>query len=83
MTTPTAATDLIELARARELAASGQGQMIREWARLSLTEVADAVGASVPSVWRWERGERQPRSDAGRRWALLMFEIRDEMRKPR
>ncbi len=67
--------DLVDLARARRYATSGDGGRIRAAASLSLHEVADAAGCSVTTVWRWERGERAPRGAAAVAWARLLNDL--------
>jgi DNA-binding transcriptional regulator YiaG len=69
---------LHEITLARDLARSGAGRAIRKHARLSHREVAQVVGASASSVYRWETGERVPRSAAGLRWAAQMRRLLDE-----
>lgn len=78
----TSTPDLSELARARELAATGTGRLIREWAQLSIREVAASINAAPSAVFRWETGQRVPRSDKGLRWARAMWELHEKRRKP-
>lgn len=49
-----------KLARARQLAASGEGRRRRIAADLSLSEIAAEVGVSHGTVWKWETGRRRP-----------------------
>jgi transcriptional regulator with XRE-family HTH domain len=63
------------LARARTLATSGAGLRQRTSAGLSLREVAQAVGVSPSTLWRWERGERAPRGKAAIAWASLLSDL--------
>ena len=66
------ATDLIELRDLRRFLRTGQARRLRLRAGLSLQEVAGAVGASAPAVFRWEVAERVPRGErAVRYWRLL------------
>jgi DNA-binding transcriptional regulator YiaG len=67
------------LAEARALLASGEARRIREAARLSLTDVAGAVGADYSSVGRWERGERVPRGPAAIKYARLLTRLRTQV----
>lgn len=59
---------LVELARVRALAKSGEARRLRLEAALSLGEIASAVGVSTSTVYRWEAGERQPRGDGAVRY---------------
>lgn len=68
-------SQILLLARARRLASSGDGQRIRTGADLSLSEVADAVGVNITTLWRWEHGERSPRGEPAARWARLLDEL--------
>ncbi len=54
-------SDLLALRDVRSLARSGGARAIRQAAGLSLSEVADVVGVSTVTVYRWEVGERSPR----------------------
>jgi len=73
--------DLLLLTEARNLATSGRAGAIRERAGLSLREIADGCGASPTTVYRWERGERQPRGRPAIRWALLLHELDQHVTK--
>lgn len=64
--------DTIRLAEVRDLARSGRAREIREHAGLSISEVARTVLVSVPTVSRWEKGQRAPRGDAAIRYARLL-----------
>lgn len=44
-------------------------------AGLSLREVADAVGISPSTLWRWEERERAPRGAAAVAWVRLLDEL--------
>jgi transcriptional regulator with XRE-family HTH domain len=66
------ANEVVRVARARRLAASGEARARRLAAALSLQEVADAVGCSAVAVWRWEKGTRAPRGPAAARYADLL-----------
>lgn len=68
----TVPTDLLRLADVREAAESGEARRLRLAASLSLAEVARALGVSVPTVSRWETGERRPRGKAAIRYARLL-----------
>lgn len=69
---------LLRLAAARRHAASGSGRRIRQQARLSLQEVADAIGVGLATISRWETGHRQPRGEAAIRWAELLTDLQQE-----
>lgn len=60
------------VARARHLTATGEARTIRETRKMSLSEVARACGVAVSTVMRWENGERQPRGEAGARYASVL-----------
>jgi hypothetical protein len=71
----TTTIELVDLARARDLARSGLGRLIRVSAELTLVDVGSAVGIAPSTVWRWERGDRTPHGEAALKWAALMFEL--------
>jgi len=60
------------LARVKAMAASGQAREVRLRCRLSLRDVALAVGVDASTVGRWEGGSRIPRGDAAWRYADLI-----------
>lgn len=66
------------LAEARALVASGEARLIRQKARLSLTDVAGAIGADYSSVGRWERGERVPRGPVALKYAQLLTRLQSQ-----
>lgn len=64
------------LARIRAMAESGEARARRERARLSLTEMANAIGAGVPTLARWELGDRRPRDvEIALRWLAVLDEL--------
>jgi DNA-binding transcriptional regulator YiaG len=71
-TSPTVDDDVLALARVRELAESGRARSIRTAARLSLADVAGAIGSTASSVQRWENGARRPYGQAALRWCALL-----------
>lgn len=60
------------LARARQLAASGEARAIRRNRKMSLAEIAKACGVDTSTVGRWENGARSPRGEAGARYASVL-----------
>jgi DNA-binding transcriptional regulator YiaG len=72
-----AADDALRLARARQLAASGEGERIRREAKLSHGSVGAAIGVADITVIRWERGDRCP-SGPG---ALIYADFIDALRQ--
>ena len=67
--------DVTKLAAVRALAASGAARSIRLGARLSLSEVANQIGVSTSTVFRWEQGQRHPRGQAALRYGLLLAKL--------
>jgi DNA-binding transcriptional regulator YiaG len=63
---------LEQLARVRELAASGRARELRLAARLSQTEIADACGVAPSLVSRWESGRRRPRGRAAHIYVAIL-----------
>lgn len=57
------------LSEARSKAATGDARRIRERRYLSRAEVAEALGVTESTVFRWESGDRKPRGDAAVRYA--------------
>lgn len=60
------------MARCRDLASNGRARAIREQARLSLAEMANACGVDEGTLSRWERGQRKPRSAVALRYLALL-----------
>lgn len=60
------------LARVKAMAASGEAKRVRTDARLSMRDVAMAVGVDTSTVCKWEAGTRVPRGDAAWRYAELI-----------
>lgn len=60
------------LAKVRAACASGEARRIRQAARLSLADVAGAIGVDLTAISRWERGERSPRGAAALRYGELL-----------
>jgi len=72
MVTPTTPDQLLSLTAARDLARSGRARELRLAARLSLAEMAGAVGVSAATVSRWECGQRRPHGPAALRYGALL-----------
>jgi DNA-binding transcriptional regulator YiaG len=70
--------DILLLAKARQLAVSGEAQKIRDAAGLSLRDIAAAVGVSQTTVWRWERGAQAPHGPGATAWALLLRDLQEQ-----
>jgi transcriptional regulator with XRE-family HTH domain len=66
---------LIEIARARRLARTGEGRRIREAAAVSVRELAAAVGVDPTTVWRWETGQSIPKPEQARRWDAALRDL--------
>jgi DNA-binding transcriptional regulator YiaG len=66
---------IIQLAKVRALTESGEARNIRQNARLSLPDIASAVGSHPSTVYRWENGERRPHGDAAIRYGNLLDEL--------
>jgi DNA-binding transcriptional regulator YiaG len=71
----TAETEMLAIAQVRVDAASGRARDIRERARLSLSEMARAVGVHTTTVAGWESGRRVPRGAAAARYAELLWKL--------
>ena len=70
-----AANDAMVLARLRADVISGRVRQIRERARLSQPEIAQAIGTSATAVSQWEAGRRIPRGPAELRYTALLVEL--------
>jgi DNA-binding transcriptional regulator YiaG len=73
-TTPTEriADQALSLARVRAMAQSGRAREIRLAAKLSLYDVAGAIGSNASSVQRWESGARRPYGAPALRYGSLL-----------
>lgn len=69
---------LVTLARLRADLASGRARRIREAARLSQAEVAEAIGTTQPAVAGYESGRRTPRGERAARYADLLARLERE-----
>lgn len=66
--------EILELARMRDMVASGIARELRTDAGLTLAEVARSVGVTPSCVHYWERG-RTPRGRAAVRYARLLIDL--------
>lgn len=74
------ATALVNLIQIRDLAQSGATRQLRLALGLSLPELAQQVGVSPSTVYRWEVGERTPHGAAALRYrATLKRLVRDSL----
>jgi transcriptional regulator with XRE-family HTH domain len=73
--------ELVRLTRVRGLAADGTARKLRLEAGLSLGEVAEHVGVGIPTVSRWEQGERRPRGRFALRYGALLEALAREHEK--
>lgn len=65
----------VTLARLRADVASGRAREIRERARLSQAELAEAVGVKQPTVAGWESGRKMPHGEPAARYAALLARL--------
>ncbi|MGY4994094.1 helix-turn-helix domain-containing protein [Streptomyces sp. 900105245] len=61
--------DLRRISAVRALVANGKAREQRESRRLTLREIADAIGSSPSTIHRWEKGTSLPRGAHALRWA--------------
>lgn len=66
--------ELQQVTAIRELAAAGRLRELREQRRLSLRDIAGAIGVTASTVLRWEQRTRVPSSRAALRLALIFAE---------
>lgn len=69
------ADSAVTLARLRADVASGRAREVRERARLSQAEVAEAVGVTQPTVAAWEAARRMPHGERAARYADLLARL--------
>lgn len=62
----------------RALAGNGAARVMRERARISLREAAQALKVSPSTLSRWETGETTPPTQAALKWARLLDELAGE-----
>ncbi|MFI9236912.1 helix-turn-helix transcriptional regulator [Streptomyces sp. NPDC053079] len=53
--------DLRRISAVRCLVANGEARDLRKSRHLTLWEIADAIGCSPSTVYRWEQGKSAPR----------------------
>ena len=70
------------LATVKAMAADGSARRVRIAARLSLRDVALAVGVNTSTVGKWETGTRVPRGDAAWRYADLITRLQRAQKSP-
>jgi DNA-binding XRE family transcriptional regulator len=71
--------DPVALVRVRRLASSGVAKKRREDAGLSIADIAEAIGVSATTVFRWENSLRRPTGEAALRYGRLLDELREVM----
>ena len=64
--------DIVKVARAKALVASGVGKTVRQSAGLSLAELGQAIGVDPSTVYRWETRERHPQGERAVAYADLL-----------
>jgi DNA-binding transcriptional regulator YiaG len=74
--------DAVKLARARELAANGEGERIRVKSRLSHAHFGAVLGVSDVTILRWERGDRKPSGKPALRYVDLLDKLAERRRDP-
>lgn len=71
--------EVLRLSRVRSMMRSGEARRIREEANISQSEVARALGVSVPTVSRWENGGRHAREEHAIAYLNLLDALASEM----
>lgn len=66
---------LRDVAVIRQQLSSGEAKAIRQRSRLSLSEIASAVGVTPTSVCRWENGECSPRIPEALKYKAIIDEL--------
>jgi DNA-binding transcriptional regulator YiaG len=80
---PLTTDDVRDLAEAWRLASSGEGRTMRLVARLSVRQVAEAIGVGGPTLARWEMGERRPTGAPALAWVRLLRQLGEDDRAAR
>jgi len=66
------------LSATRRLVRTGEAARVRAQALLSQSDVARLVGVKPATVWRWERGQRQPRGETAIRYGRLLRALAEQ-----
>jgi DNA-binding transcriptional regulator YiaG len=72
------ASDLVRLSRLREQLRSGDAKRIRQAAKVSQSEMDDALGLPPSTVAYWERGNRMPRGERALAYAALLDRLEEQ-----
>ncbi|MFJ6054482.1 helix-turn-helix domain-containing protein [Streptomyces sp. NPDC092307] len=64
--------ELRRVSSVRRLAACGHARALRQICRVSLRELATAIGTTPSNLSRWENGLAMPRGPAALRWADVL-----------
>ena len=75
-------TNIALITRGKRAASDGSGRRLRLEARLPLSAIAKRCGVTPAAVLRWERGEREPQSEAAQLYASVLAEIQRELARP-
>lgn len=73
---------MVRLAEVRRLTKSGEAMRIRQATGWSLQGIGMALGVTPVTVWRWERGQRNPRGPAAVAYCELLRELADFATEP-
>jgi DNA-binding transcriptional regulator YiaG len=73
--------DLVALSEVRQWARDGHALETRERSRLSQAEFAAAIGTTVPTVSRWERGLRVPCGQIALRYHTLIQSLDKQLQE--
>lgn len=68
-------SDLTLISAARQLAETGHGKRLRESVRITVRELAEAIGVDAATLSRWEHGQSVPRAAAALRWVTALNEL--------
>jgi transcriptional regulator with XRE-family HTH domain len=67
--------DLAKVSLGRRLCLDGGGRRLRTQGRVSLRELAGAIGVDPATLWRWENGTAAPRAAAAVRWVDALRDL--------
>jgi DNA-binding transcriptional regulator YiaG len=76
-------TDLLRLAKARQLSRTGEALAIRLRSALGLQEVAEAAGITANTLRTWEQGSARPRGERALRWLDVLEALRRDVEHAR